>query len=65
MVTFFVLKKKFRIRNYLLLTGLHICHFLMERITALEQIVDKENTFSFIGRFCPFSTRDKFCPRRL
>lgn len=31
-VPYFVLRKSFRIGNYLLLTGRHICHFLMEGI---------------------------------
>ena len=51
MVTIFVLKKINCSGNYyLVLTGHHICHYLMERILDLQQkknMIDKEDTFSF------------------
>ena len=34
--------------NYLLLTGRHIYHYLIERIMPLQQIIDKKDTFSLI-----------------
>ena len=34
--------------NYLLLTGCRICHYLMERTLALQQMNDKKNTLFFI-----------------
>ena len=37
-----------RTGNYLLLTGRHICHYLIERIMTLQQIIDKKDTFSLI-----------------
>ena len=46
--------------NYLLLTGHRICHYLMERIMALQQMIDEKNTFSFVqlilSRFYPGQT---------
>ena len=34
--------------NYLLLTGHRVCDYLMERIMALQQMIDEKNTFSFV-----------------
>ena len=34
--------------NYLLLTGHRVCHYLMERIMALQQMIDEKNTFSLV-----------------
>ena len=35
--------------NYLLLTGHRVCDYLMERIMALQQMIDEKNTFSFVS----------------
>ena len=47
MVTIFVLKK-FICTGNKLLTGRHISHYLMERIMALQQMIDKEKQFLVI-----------------
>ena len=47
MVTIFVLKK-FICTGNKLLTGRHISHYLMKRIMALQQMIDKENLFLVI-----------------
>ena len=31
--------------NYLLLTGHRVCHYLMERIMALQQMIDEKTHF--------------------
>ena len=54
------------IRNgiYLLLTGR--VTYLMERITALQPMIDKKKAcFRLFSRFCPLFTREKFCPQCL
>ena len=51
MVTIFVLKKFIRTGNFLPLSGRYIwqhLHLLMARIPALQQMIDKKNTFLFI-----------------
>ena len=47
METTSVLKKFIHIGNHLLSSGRHL-HLLMERITALQQMIDKKNIFLFI-----------------
>ena len=53
MVTILVLKTFIYTRcrwNYLLLTGRHLCHYLMERIIhGFTTMIDKKNTFPFIS----------------
>ena len=61
----FCLKKFIRTGNYLLLTGRHIPHYLMERIMALQQMIDRINTFSFILSILSGFILAKFCPRHL
>ena len=41
-------KKIIRTGNYLLLTGHRICYYLMARIMALQQTIDKKRMFSSI-----------------
>ena len=51
MMTIFVLKNIIHTGNYWLLLGRYIwqhLHLLMERIMALQQMIDKKNTFLFI-----------------
>ena len=56
MMTIFVLKNIIHTGNYWLLLGHYIwqhLHLLMERIMALQQMIDKENTFLFIWSTLP------------
>ena len=42
MVTILLFFKFICTGNYLLLTGHRVCHYLMERIMALQQMIDKK-----------------------
>ena len=64
MVTIFVLKKINCSGNYyLVLTGNHICHYLMERIIDLQQKkkwLTRKTPFHLFSRFCPVFPRTNF-----
>ena len=51
--------------NYSLLTGRHLCHYLMERIMALRKSLTRKTPFCLFHWFCPVFTRGKFCLQQL
>ena len=67
MVTILLFFKFICTGNYLLLTGHRVCHYLMERIMALQQMIDKKiHIFICLIDFVQFLPRtNKFCPRHL
>ena len=51
----FVFETLIRTENHLLLRGRRICHYLMKRIMALQQMINKKKSrFHFLGDFVAF-----------
>ena len=67
MVTILLFFKFICTGNYLLLIGHRVCHYLMERIMALQQMIDKKiHIFICLIDLVQFLPRtNKFCPRHL